>query len=44
MPTLEPLRSLDLDRVLVTHGEPVLRDGAAALEAALAAPPWYHHG
>jgi hypothetical protein len=42
VPTLAPLRSLDLDRVLVTHGEPVLRDGGAALEAALEAPPWFH--
>jgi hypothetical protein len=28
--------------VLVTHGEPVLHDGRAALAAALAAEPWYH--
>ena len=42
VPTLEPMRSLDLERVLVTHGEPVLRDGSAALEAALQAPPWFH--
>ena len=44
VPTLEPLRELELDRILVTHGEPVLRDGAAALERALRAPPWYHRG
>ena len=43
-PTLAPLRDLTLDRILVTHGEPVLSDGSAALRAALAAPPWYHHG
>jgi glyoxylase-like metal-dependent hydrolase (beta-lactamase superfamily II) len=43
-PTLQPLRDLQLERILVTHGEPVLRDGSAALEAALSAPPWYHHG
>ena len=42
MPTLQPLRELTLERILVTHGEPVLRDGSAALEAALQAPPWYH--
>jgi glyoxylase-like metal-dependent hydrolase (beta-lactamase superfamily II) len=42
VPTLEPLRSLDADRVLVTHGQPVLRSGARQLEQALAAPPWYH--
>ena len=39
-PTLEPLAQLDIERVLVTHGEPVLRDGARALAAALAGPPW----
>ena len=33
----------DVERVLVTHGEPVLRDGGAALRGALDAPPWYHH-
>jgi hypothetical protein len=42
-PTAAPLLDLDLDRILVTHGEPVLRDGHAALAAALAAKPWYHH-
>jgi hypothetical protein len=42
VPTLEPLLELDVERVLVTHGAPVLRDGAAALREALAAPPWYH--
>jgi hypothetical protein len=26
--------------VLVTHGEPVLQDGARELEASLARPPW----
>src|SRR2546422_818533 len=31
---------LDVERVLVTHGEPVLRDGARALAASLARPPW----
>jgi hypothetical protein len=43
-PTLEPLLDLDLERVLVTHGEPILRDGRAALEAALRAKPWSRHG
>jgi hypothetical protein len=43
-PTLESIRRLDLERVLVTHGEPVLRDGSAALERALLARPWYHRG
>jgi hypothetical protein len=34
---LEPLRRLPVEIVLVSHGEPVLRDGAAAVERALAA-------
>ena len=41
-PSLGALRELDVERVLVTHGEPILRDGAQALAAALDAPPWYH--
>ena len=40
LPTLDALTGLDVERVLVTHGEPVLRDGARALAAALARPPW----
>jgi hypothetical protein len=40
-PTLEPLLELDFDRVLVTHGRPVMSDGPAALERALRADPWY---
>jgi hypothetical protein len=44
VPTLAPLRELPLERVLVTHGEPVLHDGASALREALDKPPWYHHG
>jgi hypothetical protein len=40
-PTLEPLLELDFDRVLVTHGAPVLSDGRAALRAALKARAWY---
>jgi len=43
-PTLEPLLELDFERVLVTHGEPVMKHGRRRLEAALQAPPWYHHG
>jgi hypothetical protein len=42
VPTFEPLLELELDRILVTHGEPVVRDGSAALRAALDARPWYH--
>jgi glyoxylase-like metal-dependent hydrolase (beta-lactamase superfamily II) len=41
-PTLEPLLDLDVDRVLVTHGAPVLSGGRSALDAALDAGPWYH--
>jgi glyoxylase-like metal-dependent hydrolase (beta-lactamase superfamily II) len=40
LPTLEALTRLDVERVLVTHGEPVLYDGARALAAALARRPW----
>lgn len=40
LPTLAPLSQLDVEQVLVTHGRPVLEDGALA--AALDAPPWYH--
>jgi hypothetical protein len=40
LPTLDALTKLDVERVLVTHGEPVVRDGASALAAALAGPPW----
>ena len=43
-PTLEPLLDLDLERVLVTHGQPIMRDGRAALEAALRAKPWSRQG
>ena len=40
LPSFEPFTRLDVERVLVTHGEPVLRDGAGALAAGLARPPW----
>jgi hypothetical protein len=40
LPTLRDLTELDVERVLVTHGEPVLCDGARALAASLARPPW----
>ena len=40
LPTLEALTRLDVERVLVTHGEPVLHDGAGELAASLARPPW----
>jgi glyoxylase-like metal-dependent hydrolase (beta-lactamase superfamily II) len=44
LPTLQPLLELDVERILVTHGAPVLRDGAEALRHALSVEPWYHHG
>ena len=40
VPTLRPLLEPDVERVLVTHGPPVLHDGRRALEDALAAGPW----
>ena len=40
LPTLDALTRLDVERLLVTHGEPVLRDGARALAATLARRPW----
>jgi hypothetical protein len=43
-PTLEPLLELDFDRVLVTHGQPIARNGRAALRKALAGRPWSRHG
>lgn len=43
-PTLEPLLELDFDRVLVTHGQPVMTGGRKALAEGLRAEPWYHHG
>jgi glyoxylase-like metal-dependent hydrolase (beta-lactamase superfamily II) len=43
-PTLAPLLQLPVQRVLVTHGDPVLEDGAAALRDAVDEPPWFHRG
>ncbi len=43
-PTLDPLRDLPAQRILTTHGPPILHDGAAVLAAALNADPWFHHG
>jgi hypothetical protein len=43
-PTLEPLIELAFEKVLVTHGQPVLEGGKQALRRALKAKPWYHHG
>jgi hypothetical protein len=39
-PTLQPLVELGASRVLVTHGEPVLSDGAAELARALRREPF----
>ena len=44
LPSLRPLLTLDFDRVLTTHGPPVLSGGREALRGALAAPPWWHRG
>jgi hypothetical protein len=41
-PTLKPLLDLDFERVLVTHGAPVMKDGKAELRSALRRKPWYH--
>jgi hypothetical protein len=41
-PALEHLLEVDCERVLVTHGEPVLHDGRRALGDALGGEPWYH--
>ena len=43
-PTLEPLLDLDFERVLVTHGQPVMKDGPRALRSALRSKPWYRLG
>jgi hypothetical protein len=40
LPTLEPLTNLNVERILVTHGNPVLRDGARELAAALGRRPF----
>jgi hypothetical protein len=43
-PTLDPLRELPAQRILTTHGAPILCDGAQQLAAALDAEPWFHLG
>jgi glyoxylase-like metal-dependent hydrolase (beta-lactamase superfamily II) len=43
-PTLRPLVDLDPERVLVTHGQPILSGGAAELARALEREPWWHRG
>lgn len=45
LPTLRDVTAAAAPRrVLVTHGAPVLDDGARALEDALTRPPWNRHG
>ena len=44
VPTMRPLLRRDVERVLTTHGDPVLHDGRQALEAGLAAGPWDYRG
>jgi hypothetical protein len=41
-PTLVPLVDLGAERVLVTHGQPILADGAAELRRALRRKPFWH--
>jgi hypothetical protein len=43
-PSLKPLLELDFERVLVTHGDPVMKEGKKALRSALRSKPWYHRG
>ena len=40
LPAVQALAQLPVERVLVTHGRPVLHDGADALTASLARTPW----
>ena len=41
-PAMEHLLEIDFERVLVTHGPPVLSGGHRALDDALHGEPWYH--
>jgi hypothetical protein len=43
-PSVRPLLELGAENALVTHGEPIMGGGKAALRRALEAKPWYHHG
>jgi hypothetical protein len=42
-PTLQPLLELDFQRVLVTHGQPVMKNGQDELRATLRRKPWHRH-
>src|SRR3954447_20602935 len=44
VPTLKPLLDLGPERVLVTHGDPILDDGRAKLSSALRSKPWNPRG
>jgi hypothetical protein len=41
-PSFAHLLEIDFDKVLLTHGPPVLHDGHAAVQDALNGEPWYH--
>jgi hypothetical protein len=41
-PALAHLLEVDFEHALVTHGEPVMKTGKAALGDALHGDPWYH--
>ena len=43
-PGLQGLLDIDFEHALVTHGDPVMKSGKAALENALSGDPWYHRG
>jgi len=40
LPSLERLTNLDIEHVLVTHGQPAIGDGKAELRRAVQRPPW----
>jgi hypothetical protein len=40
LPTLKRLTDLEIENVLVTHGQPAVGDGKAALQRALESAPW----
>jgi glyoxylase-like metal-dependent hydrolase (beta-lactamase superfamily II) len=42
LPTLQPLKELDVQAVLVTHGDPVVDDARAELRRGLERDSWYH--
>lgn len=41
-PALAHLLEVDFEHALVTHGDPVMKSGKAALQDALDGDPWYH--